>query len=138
MNDELPMTNGEKNPAGSPSIRHSSFGFLNSIRWRLQIWYGLILVAVLAGFGATAFQLERGHLYRQVDDELQHRASELSQSLRPSPLNRGPQGPQGDRPFNGPPEDQLPNGPFRGRDFNGNQQGPREFHLPPRQAQLFD
>ena len=28
-----------------------------SIRWRLQIWYGLILFAVLAGFGATAFHL---------------------------------------------------------------------------------
>ena len=25
--------------------------FLNSIRWRLQLWYGLFLVAVLAGFG---------------------------------------------------------------------------------------
>ena len=30
-----------------------------SIKWRLQIWYGLILVAVLAGFGFTAYQLER-------------------------------------------------------------------------------
>ena len=31
-----------------------------SIKWRLQIWYGLILVVVLAGFGFTAYQLERG------------------------------------------------------------------------------
>ena len=31
-----------------------------SIKWRLQIWYGLILVLVLAGFGFTAYQLERG------------------------------------------------------------------------------
>ena len=30
-----------------------------SIKWRLQIWYGLILVVVLAGFGVTAYQLER-------------------------------------------------------------------------------
>src|SRR6266851_1925974 len=25
--------------------------FIHSIRWRFQIWYGFILVAVLAGFG---------------------------------------------------------------------------------------
>ena len=29
----------------------------NSIRWRLQAWHGLILVAVLAGFGFTAYQV---------------------------------------------------------------------------------
>jgi len=28
-----------------------------SIKWRLQIWYGLILVVVLTGFGFTAYQL---------------------------------------------------------------------------------
>ena len=64
MNDELKMTNGEKESTPPFVIRHSSFSFLNSIRWRLQIWYGLILVAVLAGFGATAYQLERGRVYR--------------------------------------------------------------------------
>ena len=30
-----------------------------SIKWRLQIWYGLILVVVLAGFGFTADLLEQ-------------------------------------------------------------------------------
>ena len=29
-----------------------------SIKWRLQLWYGLILVAVLAAFGFTAYKLE--------------------------------------------------------------------------------
>ncbi len=133
------MTNGGKGTVGSsPAIRHSSFGFLNSIRWRLQLWYGLILVTVLAGFGVTAFQLERGRVYRQVDDELQRRAGALSQLLRP-PRNRGPQGPPGERPFDGPPEDQMSlDGPPRGRDFNGGTEGPWEFHLPPQQARLFD
>ncbi len=142
------MANGGKEPAGS-SIRHSSFSFLNSIRWRLQIWYGLILAVLLAGFGATAFQLMRGGTYRRVDDELQHRVGELSQLLRQPPRNRGPEGRQGERPFDGPPENQLPDGPggdrvrlsnepAQLRDFNGGPQGPREFHLPPRQAQLFD
>jgi len=144
MNDELQMTNGGKDPAGSSAIRHSSFSFLNSIRWRLQIWYGLILLAVLAGFGATAFQLERGRVYRQVDDELQRRAGALASLFRQPPRPRGAGGPPEGRPFDGPPEDQQPNGPLRGRnindgpEFNGGSEGMREFHLPPQQARLFD
>ena|ERR1700744_4705441 len=115
-----------------------------SIRWRLQIWYGLILVAVLAGFGMTAFQLERGRVYRQVDDELQRRAGALGGLLHQPPRNRGPGNPGGERPFDGPPEDQgNPDNPPRDREnrdgppeqFN---RGPREFHLPPQQAHLFD
>jgi two-component system, OmpR family, sensor kinase len=50
----------------------------HSIRWRLQIWYGLILVAVLAGFGVTAFQLERGRLFRRIDDELERRMGQFA------------------------------------------------------------
>jgi two-component system OmpR family sensor kinase len=139
MNDELRMTNGGKDPTGSGAIRHSSFAFLNSIRWRLQIWYGLILVAVLAGFGVTAFQLDRGRVYRQVDDELQRRVRDLSSMFRQPMRNRGPDGRPGGRPFDGPPEEQrFPDGPPRGRDFNGDPEGPREFHLPPQQARLFD
>ncbi len=138
MNVELPMTNGGAGPAGSAPIRHSSFAFLNSIRWRLQIWYGIILAVLLAGFGATAFQLMRGSVYRRVDDELRHRVNELSQLLRQPPRFRGPEGRPGQRAFDGPPENQQPDGPPRGRDFNFDPQGLREFHLPPRQAQLFD
>jgi hypothetical protein len=41
-----------------------------SIRWRLQIWYGLILAALLAGFGFTAYRLEHNRVIRQVDEEL--------------------------------------------------------------------
>lgn len=120
----------------------SPFSFLNSIRWRLQIWYGLILVAVLAGFGFTAFQLERGRVFRRVDDELQRRAGALASTLHPH-RNRGPQGPPGQRPFDGPPEEQpLPEGPppERGENPSPDQlaRGSREFHLPPPQAALFD
>jgi two-component system, OmpR family, sensor kinase len=139
MNDESQMTNGRKDPV-APSVRPSSFAFLNSIRWRLQLWYGVILVVLLTGFGATAFQLMRGSTYRRVDDELQRRVGELSQLFRqPFPFRgRGLQGPQGPRPFDRPPEDQSPDGPPRGRDFNFDGPSPREFHLPERQAQMFD
>ena len=76
-----------------------------SIKWRLQIWYGLILVVVLAGFGFTAYQLERGRQFGRIDDELHRRFGVLANALhRPPP--RGP-----DRratPFDRPPPDQFP------------------------------
>ena len=52
-----------------------------SIKWRLQIWYGLILVVVLAGFGFTAYQLERGRLVGRIDDELHRRVGILANAL---------------------------------------------------------
>jgi hypothetical protein len=33
--------------------------FFQSIRWRLQLWYGVLLVAILSGFGFTAWRLLR-------------------------------------------------------------------------------
>src|SRR3954467_6777313 len=104
MNDEFKMTNRAKSPPGPFVIRHSSFSFLNSIRWRLQIWYGLILFAVLAGFGFTAFQLQRGRAFRRLDDELQRRSGLVVNALRQPPHNRGPDGGPPGRPFGGPPE----------------------------------
>jgi two-component system, OmpR family, sensor kinase len=114
-----------------------------SIRWRLQIWYGLLLVTVLAGFGLTAYQLQRGKQFRRIDDELRRRLAELSNALRASgpPRERGlpPRGPFRDRPklegqFDGPP-------PFRGPEdmpLDGPVRPPLEFHLLPRQAGFFD
>ncbi|HEX4264940.1 MAG TPA: ATP-binding protein [Verrucomicrobiae bacterium] len=144
MNDEFQMTNGGKDSTGPFVIRHSSFSFFNSIRWRLQIWYGLILVAVLAGFGITAFQLERGRVFRRVDDELQRRVGALGSVLHQPPRNRRPEGPPDQRPFDGPPEEQRsPDNPPPERNRNEGppdrqDRGPREFHLQPQQAVLFD
>ena len=56
-----------------------------SIKWRLQIWYGLILVVVLAGFGFTAYQLERGRTLGRIDDELHRRFNVLAQALHRPP-----------------------------------------------------
>src|SRR5947209_6566846 len=96
-----------------------------SIRWRLQLWYGLILVVVLAGFGLTAYQLQRGRLFRRIDQELQRRTAELAGALRAPPQRpRGPPGlnpgepspnryPRPDQPMpeGPPPEDPLGEGP---------------------------
>jgi hypothetical protein len=70
-----------------------------SIKWRLQLWYGLILVAVLAGFGITAYQLERNRQFRRIDDELHQRVGVLGNALR----RQQPRGPNANRPFPGQP-----------------------------------
>jgi two-component system, OmpR family, sensor kinase len=86
---------------------------LKSIKWRLQIWYGLILIAVLVGFGFTAYQLERGRLFRRVDEELQQRTAAVANAMRPPPFrrqNRGQRGPGENFPQRPLPE-RLPNRP---------------------------
>jgi two-component system, OmpR family, sensor kinase len=105
--------------------------FPKSIKWRLQIWYGLILVVVLAGFGLTAYQLERGRLLGRIDDELRRRVDVLKSALhRPPP--RAPGG-------NEPPFDRPPPGQFPGDGPPGkNPHPPWEFHLPPEAAHFFD
>ena len=108
----------------------------NSIKWRLQIWYGLILVVVLAGFGFTAYQLERGRQMRRIDNELMSRADVIAGALRQPPRN-GPPGeqrlrpppPDDEREFNPPSRDNSP-----GRAVP---QAPVNFR-PPQAAYLFD
>ena len=56
-----------------------------SIRWRLQVWYGLLLFAILAGFGITAFQLEKGRQLRRLDHDLHDRLQLLMESQHPRP-----------------------------------------------------
>ena len=102
-----------------------------SIKWRLQLWYGLILVAVLIGFGVTAYQLERTRQFRRVDDEIHRRLDFLARALhRPPPPRQGIRGAGAERP---PPEAFPDDGP-PGQDF-----GPlQRFHLPSEAAGLFD
>ena len=103
-----------------------------SIKWRLQLWYGLILVVVLAGFGGTAYQLERNRQFRHLDDELHQRIGILVNNLR-RPQMRPDNGDDqfGNRPP--PPPDQFPeDGPPQ---F---QRRPLPFHLAPENTRLFD
>jgi heavy metal sensor kinase len=125
---------------------------LNSIRWRLQVWYGLILLFILAGFGFTAYQMERTRRLRAIDDELQRRIAAVSGAFGQSVGDRrGPPGgpgnfrppferPDGGEPpddtdqSDGPPRRPAPNA--RPRDPNGPRIG--DFRLSPRAAALFD
>src|ERR1039457_218701 len=102
-----------------------------SIKWRLQIWYGLILVAVLAGFGFTAYQMERSWQFRRIDDELHRRIGVLANALR-RPPPRGPDA--GEPPFDRPPPGRVPGDGPPGR----NLRRPVEFVLPSQDAHFFD
>jgi two-component system OmpR family sensor kinase len=107
-----------------------------SIKWRLQIWYGLSLLIVLMGFGFTAFHLERSRTLRKIDGELQRRADALLTVLRRPPRDGGQFPPHRDgeqfRPprneglgEDGPP-DRRPDGP------------PKELRIPAQISTLFD
>ena len=65
----------------------------SSLRWRIQLWYGLILVLVLSGFGITAFQIERVRELREIDEELRHAMTAVNQVIHddrpPSRPGRG-------------------------------------------------
>jgi two-component system, OmpR family, sensor kinase len=57
--------------------------FFQSIRFRLQLWYGVLLIVLLGGFGFTAYRLENSRQTRAIDDELQLRLPVLVESQRP-------------------------------------------------------
>ena len=102
-----------------------------SIKWRLQLWYGLILVVVLAGFGLTAYQLERNRQFRQVDDELHRRIGVLGNALHHPPPRRQD---ENEQPFDRPPPGQFPDA---GPPLQRNRPLP-EFNLPSWDAHFFD
>jgi len=69
----------------------------HSLRVRLQLWHGLILTCVIAGFGFTAYRLARADRLRQIDDQLNVRVSALASALRAESMKDrpGPGGPRG-------------------------------------------
>ena len=118
-----------------------------SIKWRLQLWYGLILVLVLVGFGATAYQLERNRQYSHIDQELHRRVGVLANALRRPPPQRGPNGnrqslggqpPRGQNfdnpPLDGPPPDQFPDDNPPGQ----RARRPAGFNLPQQDVHYFE
>jgi len=95
-----------------------------SIRWRLQFWYALLLALVLAGFGLSAYEIQRTEVTRSTDAELERRVGNLARLLRPPPPVAGrPRRPPEDAPgaaegdelpgddLDGPPEPGRPRDP---------------------------
>jgi len=117
-----------------------------SIKWRLQLWYGLILVLVLAGFGITAYQLERNWQFRRIDDELQRRIGVLKNALHRPPLPRGQNAgrppfdePPGGQNLDAPPLDGPLPGEFPdGGPTEGNARRPTKFSLSQQDAYFFE
>lgn len=129
-----------------------------SIRWRMQLWQGFLLLLVLSGFGVTAYQLHRTNGFSEIDAELERRLAAVSADARgvprfrpepgappfgmgprgkggPMELEKGPDGPPDHErfPFRGPRPDWK--GPPAGRfeDFMDN----REVRLSPVTLNLF-
>lgn len=125
-----------------------------SIRWRLLLWFGFLLGALLAGFAATGYQLQRLRMLGKVDAELSNRLAALGGELRlgggpprprppfgreedgagrpprhapgqgPPPAGSGPQGPRPEGPGG-------PGGPGPGPGGRGGPEGFRPEGPPP-------
>jgi len=99
---------------------------LKSIKWRLQIWYGVFLALVLLAFGSTSYQLERDRQHRQIVDDFDSHLRTVLDSMRtPPPFPE--RGPDEQMPEDQPPPDRRP--PAR---------PPRGLHPSPRTTQLFN
>lgn len=127
--------------------------FFHSIRWRLQLWHGLLLILVLAGFGITAYQLQRANQFKRIDQQLQRRHSVLGGVLRrgAEPFGQPPRdrfrplGPPQDGEFRPPPPNRpSPGAPRPERPGLNPAFGdagplpPREFHLAAQDLSLFE
>ena len=109
-----------------------------SIRWRLQVWQGLLLLAVVAGFSIAVWRLQRANVHRQVDKELDLRAAELLGAFRRSGPPRDGPPPEG-RPPDGPQSaERGPGGPARGQNDSADNPPPPELRLPLPVARLFE
>ena len=49
-----------------------------SIRWRLTLWYGVVLSAILVGFSGAVYLLMRHHLLALTDAALAEELAELA------------------------------------------------------------
>src|SRR5262245_483701 len=86
-----------------------------SLRWRLQGWYAVVLLAVVGGFGTLLYAEVRSAKFQEIDAALTADAQYLDTNLRPLfPLPRrpGPPPPAGESAVGGPP-------PFEGSPERG-------------------
>ncbi|HZM01491.1 MAG TPA: ATP-binding protein [Candidatus Saccharimonadales bacterium] len=78
-----------------------------SIKWRLQFYYGFILLGVLVMLGTQEYELERGQRFHHVDQELQMRLDVLTVALHIPPIRHDEDEP----PFERPPPGEFPGPP---------------------------
>ena len=99
-----------------------------SLRWRIQLWHGSFLIALLVGLGVAAYHYEKQQGLKRIEDDLAKRLTIAFDSLPKRDEGRRPP-PRGDDPddFSRPPP------PDRGRRGGG----PPEFRLPPQGETFF-
>lgn len=56
--------------------------FFKSIKFRLTVWYLIVIVALLLMFGAAAYFMLSRNLYQNLDDSLADRAKELQATIQ--------------------------------------------------------
>jgi two-component system, OmpR family, sensor kinase len=61
----------------------------NSIRWRIQLWHGLLLLTVLSGFGITAYHFQQSNEMRQVETDLRLKHYLINEELTRPPPEEG-------------------------------------------------
>ena len=125
-----------------------------SLRWRLQLWYALVLLLVVTGFALLLYYRVSAADWRDLDAELEAAANYLDANLRRFPPHelasgpadearprRPPRGERGPRP-EAPPEDPQrgPGPPPADRDFAPDPpfgaRDPRRDPPPPRGPRL--
>ena len=114
--------------------------FFHSIRWRLQLWHGMLLVMVLSGFGFTAWRLQRSTQLQRVDQDLERRVAVVAGAMRGNPS--APPRPPQDRPED-PPQDRPQDRPrLRERERPQTPRPPpvtgTEMHLAAHDENLFE
>ena len=67
-----------------------------SIRWRLQLWYALVLAGTLAGFALILYERARAARLRETDAALESAARYLDLNLRRFPARFLAHGPPAD------------------------------------------
>ena len=91
--------------------------FRQSIRFRLLLWFAVLLALLVAGFGTTAYQLQKSAAMEKIDEELARRVELVSVAFRGAdadmhfrPHDRGEPPPDflGHKPPMGPPPRGFP------------------------------
>ena len=80
----------------------------HTLRWRLQIWHGLLLVIVLFAFGFTSQHLQKVERLHRVDVDLQQRLGMVVSELRAAPQRSGQRPEPRKEPGNARPAPQPP------------------------------
>jgi two-component system OmpR family sensor kinase len=106
-----------------------------SLRWRLQAWYAVVLIAVVGGFATLLYAQVRSSRYQEIDAALTADALYLDTSLRRFPIFEPEGRPEGPWPPDRPPFDKGDRRPDRPLDRPPPDDG-KDWRPPPDRPRL--